>query len=246
MKVILNNIRGIDDAIVSLYESKGNYKESLEAELRQYTYDNTERNGFLKKDLQEKFSWPYKKMLKIGQKHTTIIRFIDFSFSVIGLHRGGQDDLDAHAQRFNNRIIRLSTRLCSTIDGDSLSEYYKDKIIPMDSYLKYMNIQVPDTIIVGNDEYVKTNGGYVNRSYIKKHPEEAQDVERGLYGLAIPSTCIVKCDLFQYAHVYKIRNKTTNAHPELRDMIESLTDQLADALNLTPEAMRAYLMGIEN
>ena len=61
-------------------------------------------------------------LLKMGKKHITVLRFIDISIMTEGLHRAGQDDVDAHARRFDNRIIRSSTRL-STFSDDEISVF---------------------------------------------------------------------------------------------------------------------------
>lgn len=254
MKVILNNIRGVEDAMVSLYVSKGNFTETLNDDIRLNHIECTYHNGMFDDTSDEAamdvFMDRFNKVIKYGKKHTTLLRFIDFSFVVQGLHRGAQDDLDSHAKRFDNRIIRQSTRL-GAFDG-SVSEYYTDKILTMDRFLKLMGYEVPDEIEVNNaqtgikEKYVRSVGGYVNQTYIDEHPEESQDVNRGLYTLAIPSTCIVKCDLCEFAHVYKMRNKDSTAHPELRECIESLTKQLANAFLLTYTGMRELLLEIPN
>ena len=256
MNVTLNNIRGIEDAMVSLYISKGNYTSELNERIRKNHNMNTYCNGMIFKDIdpesekRKEFMDRFAKVIKYGKQHTTILRFIDFSFVVEGLHRGGQDDLDAHAQRFNNRIIRQSTRL-GAFDG-SVSEYYKDKILTLDEFIKLFGINVPDEIEVENSEtgkndiYVRSVGGYVNKTYIDEHPNESQDVKRGLYNLAIPSTCIVKCDLLEFSHVYKMRNKDSYAHSELRDCIEQLTVKLADGFMMSYDDMRALLLEIVN
>ena len=81
--------------------------------------------------LSEKMEDWLAKLFKWGVKHYTMLRFIDLSFTVYGLHRAGQDDIDAHAMRMNNRIIRSSTRLADFSRGET-SEYSADKIIPTD------------------------------------------------------------------------------------------------------------------
>ena len=58
----------------------------------------------------------------MGRKHITVLRYIDISIMTEGLHRAGQDDIDAHARRFDNRIIRSSTRLAEFSDGE-MSDY---------------------------------------------------------------------------------------------------------------------------
>lgn len=246
MKVYLNNIHGIDDAIVSLYMSKGNYTRDLELKIAKLVDENTGIDGFVKSNASEEFNTKYRKMLDIGQLHTTIIRFIDFSFTVVGLHRGGQDDLDAHAHRFNNRIVRTSTRLCKKLSTDDKSAYYENTILTLGEVLDIMGINMPSEVVRNGKIYTKADNGYINYDYIEKHPKEEQDVRRGLYNLAIPSNCIVKCDLFEYAHVYRMRNISTQAHPELKDLIEQLTDMIGIALGMSETGIRGYLDGIIN
>lgn len=248
MNVTLNNLRGIDDAIVSLYQSKGNHTAEKELSIRKLVHESVDWRGFIKPERSEEFDSLLKKVIKYGKMHTTILRYIDFSFTFDGLHRGAQDDLDAHAHRFNNRIIRRSTRL-SSFDG-AVSDYYKNTILSLNDALYIISaeydISIPDTLTVNGDTYIRDTNGYVNKTYIDAHPDEEQDVRRGLYNLAIPSSCIVKCDLFEYSHVYKMRNKSSHAHPELRDGIESLTSQLAEAFYMFDDEFRELLNSIMN
>jgi thymidylate synthase ThyX len=256
MNVTLNNIRGIEDAMTSLYISKGNYTRELHQNICRLLNANTYWNGMIMpgaivapKD-REDFMDIISKVFKYGKKHTTILRYIDFSFIIEGLHRGAQDDLDAHAHRFNNRIIRQSTRL-GAFDG-SVSEYYTDKVLTLDQFIKMFGVDIPEEIEIDNpktgekDTYVRSVGGFVNKSYLDEHPSESQDVKRGLYNLAIPSTCLVKCDLFEFSHVFKMRNADSHAHPELRECIEKLTAQLAEGFLMPTDVMRSILNEIVN
>ena len=88
-----------------------------------------------------------------------MLRFIDFSITMEGLHRAGQDDWDAHAKRFENRIIRSGARL-STFDYE-ISDYYKDKILPTDLDLKELGLPIPEKIGHGGKTYVKRVNGYI-------------------------------------------------------------------------------------
>ena len=254
MKVTLNSISGIDDAICSIYISKGNLTEELEAEIRDEIFNNTDRNGFLlcRNNPELYADWVvatignrFSAMLRIGKKHITVLRYIDLSFTIRDLHRGAQDDLDAHAQRFNNRIIRSSSRLAGVVPG-AKSDYYKNKILTLDEALAMIGFEVPTEITLGTDVYVKTINGYIKKEYADKNNKEHNDVERGLFMLSVPSNCIVRCNLCEFAHVYKMRNKDTHANPELKECIESLTSQVASALGFTQDGMRDYLMEIPN
>lgn len=223
MKVYLNQITGIDDAFVSMFMSKRSWTRELECEIRNVCKNVLDDRGALKQQCQEedleKFNTWMNALMKWGWKHITMLRFIDFSITVEGLHRAGQDDWDAHACRFNNRIIRSSTRLANF--GDEVSEWYSDKIIPTDMVLNNMGIDLPNEITIGGEVYVKAVNGYV-----RKDMENNSDVKRGLYMLSIPSNFIFKVNLTEWAHVYKERNEKGAANPEVKLCCESIADQL--------------------
>ena len=79
--------------------------------------------------------------------------------TVEGLHRAGQDDWDSHAARFNNRIIRSSTRLAQF--GYEMSDWYGDKIMPTDLALEYLGIDAPEYVEKDGEKFVKTVNGYI-------------------------------------------------------------------------------------
>ena len=223
MKVYVNEITGIPDAFVSMFMSKRSWTRELECEIRDICKRVLDDKGALKQvcseeDL-EKFNTWMNALLKWGWKHITMLRFIDFSITVEGLHRAGQDDWDAHACRFNNRIIRSSTRLANF--GNEISEWYEDKIIPTDLALNNLGITLPNEINVNGETYVKAINGYV-----RKDMENNSDVKRGLYMLSIPSNFIFKVNLTEWAHVYKERNAKGAANPEVKICCESIAEQL--------------------
>jgi hypothetical protein len=150
-------------------------------------------------------------------------RFLDFSFSVYGLHRAGQDDWDAHAKRMENRIIRSSTRLADYSNGE-MSEYYNGKIIPTDMALVALGIETPTEIEYEGNTYVKGVNGY-----ILKGMENNKDVKRGLYMLSIPSNFIFKVNLTEHAHIFKERNIDSGANPEVKTLAELTLSQLEEA-----------------
>ena len=158
-------------------------------------------------------------LTKWGWQHTTMLRFIDISVTVEGLHRAGQDDWDSHAKRFNNRIIRSSTRLAK-FDYE-MSEWYENKILPTDIALTHLGIETPEEICVNGEKYIKRVNGYVLEKY-KDNP----DVKRGLYMLSIPSNFIFKIDMTEWGHVYKERNENSSANPEVKLCCESIATQL--------------------
>lgn len=230
MKVYLNEISGISDAIVSMFMSKRSWSRELELEIRGTCNRILQRDGSMKHKAQleaegiskeeiEKFDKWLGGLVKWGWTHTTMLRFIDMSITVEGLHRAGQDDWDAHAKRFNNRIIRSSTRLAS-FDYE-VSEWYEDKIIPTDIALSQLGISLPEKICYKGIEYVKAVNGYV-----REDMKDSSDVKRGLYMLSIPSNFIFKIDLTEWGHVFKERNALGTANPEVKLCCESIADQI--------------------
>lgn len=232
MQVFLNRVDGIDDAIISMFLSKRTLTRELEKDIRLETCNNSHTSyhgseilGSLKADISEKMHGWLSKLFKWGVHHMTMLRFIDLSFTVYGLHRGGQDDLDAHNCRMNNRIIRSSTRLAD-FDKGEVSSYYDGKIIPTDVALAYMGIITPEEIVYEGDTYVRAVNGY-----ILKGMENKKDVKRGLYMLSIPSNFIFRIQLTEFAHIYKERNEKGTANPEVKQAVEAMTDQLQFATN---------------
>lgn len=228
MKVYLNRIDGWDDAIISMFLSKRTLTRELELDIRKEVAAcvNTDPavgpvGAFI--TITDKLEDWLKKLFKWAPIHITMGRFLDFSFSVYGLHRAGQDDWDAHAKRMENRIIRSSTRLADYSDGE-MSEYYKDKIIPTDVALTVLNITTPEEIEYDGNTYVKGVNGY-----ILKGMENNKDVKRGLYMLSIPSNFIFKINLTEHAHVFKERNENSGANPEVKILAESTLKQLEEA-----------------
>lgn len=244
MEIYLNRVDGVDDAIVSMFFSKRTLTRELEMEIRNEVirhstmiYDGHTPLGALNGTSEKLNDW-LDKLFKWGTVHYTMLRFIDLSFTVYGLHRGGQDDLDAHAMRMNNRIIRASTRL-STFDTGEVSSYYEDKIIPTDVALAYLGIKTPDEIEYNGVTYVRAANGY-----IVKGMESNKDVKRGLYMLSIPSSFIFRIQLTEFAHVYKERNLNGTANPEVKDSVERMTDQAEAATR--GFVNRDLLMAIRN
>lgn len=177
------------------------------------------------------------KLVKYGVRHITLLRFIDLSVTVEGLHRAGQDDLDSHAMRFNNRIIRNSTRLADFRLGE-VSDWYKDKIIPTDIALAMLGTYMPDTLEWHGDRFVRTVNGY-----IREDMQDNKDAKRGLYMLSIPSNFIFKVNLCEWAHVWKERNRDGGANPEVKECVEAIQDQLE---NMLPWFNREFLRSVKN
>ena len=229
MEVFLNRIDGIDDAIISMFLSKRTITRELELDVRNETlahsnlaFDGKTPFGALN-GMSEKLNDWLKRLFKWGVRHYTMLRFIDLSFTVYGLHRAGQDDLDSHAMRMQNRIIRSSTRLADFSRGE-MSSYYQGKIIPTDVALAALGITTPDEIRYEGQTYVRATNGY-----ILKGMEDSKDVKRGLYMLSIPSNFIFRIALTEFAHVFKERNNDGTANPEVKQAVESMTSQLNSA-----------------
>lgn len=222
MKVYLNEISGMADALVSMYMSKRTWTPKLDKEIRDdwwsYCHDNDwERDG----KIVERTDKRIESFCKYAWMHTTMLDFVTISATVEGIHRAGQDDWDAHACRFNNRIIRSSTRLADFKEGE-MSDFYRGKIIPTDVAIKeIMNSYLPDAIQNDGHCYVKTVNGY-----IREDLKDNRDVKRGLYMESIPSNFIFKCNMAQWAHVYRLRNKNGTANPEVKQLAEMLQDEV--------------------
>lgn len=236
MNVYLNEVTGLADALTSMYMSKRTWTRELEEEIRQdcnvidilnkCTYLCCEPLTMLVEGASAKSSINKRleSFCKFAWKHITMLDFITLSVTVEGLHRAGQDDWDAHAYRFNNRIIRSSTRLAD-FSEDEMSDFYKDKIIPTETALAMLGIETPQTIEKDGQTFVLAEGGYV-REDLKNN----RDAKRGLYRMCIPSNFIFKINLAQWAHVYKMRNKDGNANPEVKEVAERIQDAVEKVL----------------
>lgn len=242
MNVYVNNITGIADSIVSMFMSKRTWTKELDDHIRYVCDIVVDHNGRFIETAEphgyvEEFRDWMNKLTKWGRSHITMLRYIDFSINVEGLHRGGQDDFDSHAMRFNNRIIRSSTRLADF--GYEMSDFYKGKILPTDQALKELGIAVPD-VFTDDDgtTWVKTINGY-----IREDLQDNRDVQRGLYMLSIPSNFIVKVNLTEWAHVFKERNINSGANPEVKELVEAIADQL---IEMQPWFNRTLFEDIKN
>lgn len=192
------------------------------------------------------------------QKHHTLMKYIDISFFSEGLHRGAQDDLDAHAMGFNNRITRFSTRLAEISDVE-VSEWYQGKVIPFNRAIELINSEVrkktdtvmppynntemhlPPYIADENDAIFKlTPFGYVLEKYSQVPAKNGldKDVQRGLMNIGMPSQAIWKTDIFNLRYIYKMRNKLTKANPELKLGMEQLADQIEKYIPVFGEFFR--------
>lgn len=241
MKVYLNEVTGIADAITTMYFSKRSWTREMESHIREVCDFVMDRHGHMHPydeetaaAFREYNDW-MTKLLKWGVNHTTMLEFIDLSFTVEGLHRAGMDDWDSHAKRYNNRIIRSSTRL-STF-GVELSDYYKGKIVPTEVALTALDMKMPARLFYEGRQYVWTPNGYV-----LEEMKDNKDVLRGLYRLCIPSNFIFKCDLANYAHVIKQRGAHGTANPEVKLCAEA---QVAQLTEFQPLITKDFLMQVK-
>lgn len=259
MKATITEMHSIKDAIRTLYMSKRSWNQSIDdtvdAALGYFADNNgwidwnrinyeTKNANIFHDETQKavKFKDMVNKLFKWGQRHTTMLRFLDVSVVVEGLHRGATDDFDAHAKRLENRIIRSSTRLAD-YTTEEMSDWYNGKIIPTDTALSIVGMELPDEINYNGVEYVRSTNGY-----IVKGMEDNRDVKRGLYMLSLPMTFTFKVNIVELAHIYRERGTKAGgangtAAPELQEMMEQLMDQLE---KWYPQLTREYLLGIRN
>ncbi len=248
MEITYLKISGWDGAIRSMYMSLGNYTPELENTLKlchaieEYKDSMKMAPNAIPSDsvsalvsFDDIMSWyeqEKQKVIKFGSKHITLLRYLDITMTVKGLHRGAQDDFDAHAERFDNRIVRMSTRTKNNENIIELSDYYKGKVL---SFVDINDaITLPATIEKSGEIYRKTSLGYVNEKYL-----DDKDVRRGLIPLAIASTFTVKVQITEYCHVVRERNSGGNAHPELKQLIEMSIPLIEEQV---PEFNREFFM----
>ena len=241
MNVTVNSITGFEDAFVAMFMSKRTWTPELDAEIRDVCDSILNKKGHIIQNCEleklEKFNKWLEILLKMGRKHITLLRYIDISIMTEGIHRAGMDDVDSHARRFDNRIIRSSTRLAEFKDGE-MSDYYRDKILTSEEAMKAIGIDIPDTIQYEGNTYVKSPNGYVKEEY-----KDNKDVKRGLYMLSIPSNFVSKINLCEWGHVFKERNKDGGANPEVKEWAESVMRQITKCHH---QITRDYVLSIVN
>ena len=250
MDIALRSITGIEDAITTMFISKNSLTPEMEEDIIKTVQTVTDRNGAMKpenelsvlpQNITGKYNDWMQMLTKWGKIHITMLRFVQISCMVHGLHRAAQDDFDAHAMRLNNRIIRSSSRFAGIKDEShlqNLSEYYADKVMTTDAALKLLDKELPKEIKHDGKTYVRAFNGY-----IIKGMEDNQDIKRGLYNLGFPSNFIFQCNLTEFAHIYKERNEKGHANPELKKCVETITDEI---IRMQPMFDRELLLAIKN
>lgn len=226
MKAIVSKISGIDDAILALNYSKRRITDERRQEIRHLVETCTTPDGHICSDIKphilEQYNTELLKLMKYGvaHDHATLLSFIDLTIEIDGLHRGGQDDWDAHAYRFHNRIVRSSTRLAK-FTGSEKSDYYQGKVLTTEEVLKAVGACISDVHLnEKNFTYVEGIG------FVREDLVDDQDVIRGLYRLEIPCSSTTKINYRELRHVYRMRNATTHAHPEVQQVVEQVRDEL--------------------
>ena len=232
MKVYLNEITGLAPAMVSLLMSKRSWTREKEEQIYKLVRTCTDERGAVRAGVPEEFIKKMESLITWGvygvpdrsktNGHTTLLRYIDLSFTVEGLHRYGQDDLDSHAKRMDNRIVRSSTRLAKFSDGEK-SEYYQDKILYPFEAFKQMGINIPEFVTAEGHVYVLTDFGYVREDL-----KDNQDAKRGLYPGAIPSNFTFKIQYPEFCHIYNHRNYSGGANPEVKFCVEQAASKIYD------------------
>ena len=268
MKVTVTKITGFAEAFETMFISKRSWTPELGEEIRKVCNVielhklgvNVIQDQY--KEAKEKFDKWLSILLRMGRKHITVLRFIDITIVTEGIHRGAQDDIDSHARRFDNRIIRNSTRL-ATFSEDEMSDFYKGKILTTASIMKNICKNIPDKVyemsdgyFYSEDDYEATKEEFVEgnvtvtniwvrtaNGYILEQYKDDKDVKRGLYPLSIPSNFISKINLCEWGHVFKERNQNGGANPEVKEWAEMVTAAIAAEY---PQITREYVLSIEN
>lgn len=263
MTFVLKSISGLESAIASLKFTRRTWTPEWDLTMREAVHAVFDRNGFIIPEAMtdENKHWKEVEQLlcKLGKYgagvgnsmydagHETLLRFIDFEFIVIGLHRAAQDDLDAHAMRMNNRIVRASSRNGDSINSGDMSEWYLPRILRFEDILDapvkmgegtttIANL-LPENIEmkVGDTTYkmIKTQHGFIREDCV-----DNGDAQRGLYTLAMASNCIFKVSFHDMRHIYMRRNEFTHASPELAEGVEMAADQIEAKLPILGDLIR--------
>lgn len=236
MKVLVKRVIGTDDAISALYFSLWHWTFEMDDHIRDVVAEIENPNIPHAVEKKEEYDRWISYLLKHGVKEITLLKMVDMTVVVQGMGRASQDDWDSHAKRFDNRIIRSSTRTNEYIDG--MASYYRDKVLTMTEVLEFLGIDIPSEVTKDGKTYVRGINGF-----IEENEHNNPDVKRGLYHCGFPSNFIFKVNLAEFAHVYKLRNRYTHAHPEVKECAEAILQQLHERL---PWITEELLMAIEN
>ena len=240
MQVYLNEVSGLWQALVGMYMSRRTWTREREIYTKCLFEQCYDRWGKCLPDVDldviQEMDNLVRVLLKWAPKHITMTRFLDFSFTVEGMHRGAQDDLDSHARRMENRILRSSTRLAKY--GAEKSDWYKGRILTTDEALSLLGMSVPEEVSVDGVKYARAVNGYVREDLCHD-----KDTLRGLYMLSIPSNNTFRINCTEFAHLLKERDTNSNAHPELKEAVESMLQQITQCI---PQLDREWFYSVKN
>lgn len=254
MQVNVTGIFGWEQAFKALYASKRHLDTKKAFEIEQMVKLATARDGSIidlgmipyesnsdipikdREEAIDEFHRMSKILFDVGKEHIVLLRFININIDTFGIHRAGQDDIDAHAERFDTRIVRASTRLATF--KDEKSEWYEDKILTTDDVLNKLDIHLPDTIINEDGEFIRCTNGYVRVDYV-----DNKDARRGLYMESIPSDFVSQINLTEFSHVYKLRRYGGTANPEVQEWAERVLHHLSW---ISPYITKELLLEIPN
>lgn len=237
MFVYLNEISGLWNAIDTMYMSKRSWTREREQRIKELYAQHFDRWGMKIVEPNDEMYDLLTKLFKWAPIHITMGRFLDFSFTVEGIHRGAQDDFDSHAKRLDNRILRSSTRLAGYNESE-ISDWYRGKIYTTDEILSYKGLTIPEEVIVDDVPFIKAVNGY-----IRKDLADNKDVSRGLYMLSIPSNFVCKINETELAHIVKERDINSHAHPELKECIEQMIALVQEQI---PQLTREFYYSVKN
>lgn len=254
MQVHVTGIFGWEQAFKALYTSKRHLDYTKAYEIENVVNLATARDGSIidldmipyecngdipldsRKKAIDEFHRMSEILFDVGKEHIVLLRFLNINIDTFGIHRAGQDDIDAHAERFDTRIVRASTRLATF--KDEKSDWYKDKILTTDDVLNKLDIHLPDTIINEDGEFIRCTNGYVRVDYA-----DNKDARRGLYMESIPSDFVSQINLTEFSHVYKLRQAGSTANPEVQEWAEKVLHCLS---RMSPYITKELLLKIPN
>jgi hypothetical protein len=237
MKATVVEISGYVPAFIAMYTTGKNVDEERLDDILETVRQSCTFNGF-RCDITEalpehvkaknrehltKFDGYMDKLMKYGiaHEHETLLDFIKISIFMEDLHRGAQDDWDAHARRLD--IIRSSTRANKKSSGKNadLSDWYRGKVLTFDEALRENGTGLDNFKDRNGIEWVRTPWGYV-----RKDLEKDPDVLRGLVPLGLACDNISTVSFRNLRHIYDLRRPGSHAAPELQEAVEQVRNDL--------------------
>lgn len=228
MNTTVVEISGYATAISSLYMTNRSLTPERLHNIRFVVEKATDRFGFLlQNEYTEQFLDYMNRTITYGirHEHWQILKFLDVHILMEGLHRGAQDDYDAHAKRME--ILRSTTRTAKGADFAEFSDFYKEKILTFDEAYQLLTHSdgLPPSLKLDGKTWAKTPWGYVLQEYAAD-----ADVRRGLVGLGMASNNISKVPYGEHLrHIYNLRRENPSgkpANPELQQAMEQLRAEL--------------------